>query len=1220
MKSALTCLSRLGVPVLIAVCMLSAPALADWNQGQPYKWVQMPDLSTAGIDVIASRGYILADDFLCNTTGPLTDIHIWGSWYHDQMPFSDPTKVTFVLSIHSDIPKSPTNPYSKPGAVLWYRTFNASEFTVRPYAVGIQEGWLTPPANYEFPADTVCWQYNFRLQDGPTFTQQGTQQSPIVYWLDVKAFPQDAVSRLGWKTTLQHWNDDAVWGNGDEPYTGPWFDLHYPTNHQFSGQSIDLAFVVNGDQQQEDWGDAPDPTYPTLAANNGARHTILAGMYLGAGVDAEANGQPSVGADGDDSNGTDDEDGVVFTSVLAPGATANVDVTASIAGKLDAWIDFNSDGDWADAGEQIFVSQALMAGVNSLSFPVPAGIPTGRKYARFRYSTAGGLSFDGPAPNGEVEDYRVSVFCYKWSRPPDLSPNGIDVNATYPRSSADDFLCTTTGPLTDIHVYGSWYHDIIPVDASGKEDPAMVGFVLSIHKDIPAGPNGYSTPGEVLWSRYFAPGSFEVQAFQRNLQEGWLDPPTLYERLGDTVCWRYDFQLQPNEFIQTGTASNPVVYWLDVQAKPQGVNDARFGWKTSNQHWNDDAVWAAGTGAVALDNGSGTASLPPPCPYDDVDGGMQIIDGLSPGDAIHIDTQIGDTSSASEVPGGSLGGSTQNYNAVMPLDLTGVGSLAGFTRHIPLSVHVLTESAPRTPYSPIQSFDTNMLQLQGQLPPGDPDFDLLRVTAGTAFGMPSPGHTTLTQQPGGNWAVDSFFDITYRIDFVGHTGGPLGGRSGSTTGTFRVQAVGSWNELRYPPNHPQYGQSADQAFDITGDCQQEPQVDWGDAPDPTYPTLGANAGASHVIVPGMMLGALIDGEADGQPNATATGDDIAGVDDEDGVVFSTPLVAGAPASALVTASVPGFLDAWIDFNSDGDWSDPGEQIAMSLPLVAGPNPVAFAVPGWAGAPGVYQTTYSRFRFSSSGGLPFTGPAPDGEVEDYRTTIHPRPVVVTKSKAKCLPVGSYVMIRKDVVTANLGFVNPVGNLWYFEEPDRFAALGVRRWPNDPAAPWAIGDLVSCYGYTVMDGCELMLQELYSWQEGAGSVAPLGQNNRNSGGGPFCNQPGVFDDVSTSKPAFGLNSVAMLVRLWGVCTCYSPGGAAAGDMWIDDGSNLWDGNACGATARAKGVRVRIPAAYAGPSIAVGKYYSITGIMRTCTSPQGLCVRWLWPRSDSDFVRIP
>ncbi|MGH7178896.1 MAG: hypothetical protein ACREJC_16085 [Tepidisphaeraceae bacterium] len=38
----------------------------------------------------------------------------------------------------------------------------------------------------------------------------------------------------------------------------------------------------------------------------------------------------------------------------------------------------------------------------------------------------------------------------------------------------------------------------------------------------------------------------------------------------------------------------------------------------------------------------------------------------------------------------------------------------------------------------------------------------------------------LARKPGNMWAVDSFFDITYRIDFVGHPGVPFTGMSGST--------------------------------------------------------------------------------------------------------------------------------------------------------------------------------------------------------------------------------------------------------------------------------------------------------------------------------------------------------------------------------------------------------------------------------------------------------
>ncbi len=180
---------------------------------------------------------------------------------------------------------------------------------------------------------------------------------------------------------------------------------------QLSGSSdlsITVQDVVEGSDVL-DFGDAPDsassPSYPTLEANNGARH-VIGSLFLGAGVDADGDGQPSDMAD------ADADDGIRFLTSLVAGASAtrsSVSVTASMSGRLDAWIDFNRDGDWDDIGEQIIDSEDLAGGENTLGFVVPASAADGTTFARFRLSSAGGLSPQGLAGDGEVEDYAVNL-------------------------------------------------------------------------------------------------------------------------------------------------------------------------------------------------------------------------------------------------------------------------------------------------------------------------------------------------------------------------------------------------------------------------------------------------------------------------------------------------------------------------------------------------------------------------------------------------------------------------------------------------------------------------------------------------------------------------------------------------------------------------------------------------------------------------------------------
>jgi uncharacterized repeat protein (TIGR01451 family) len=161
-------------------------------------------------------------------------------------------------------------------------------------------------------------------------------------------------------------------------------------------------------------------------------------------VDNDNEGQPTTAADGDDEDGSDDEDGVVFTSGIGVGLNAHLDVEASGAGLLNAWVDFNADGDWADAGEQVFTDQSVAAGVNALSFPVPGDATLGTTFTRFRLDSVGGLSYTGEAVDGEVEDYQVEIMI------------GADVEVTVsdsadPVPSGDPLIYTVTvtnnGPL-----------------------------------------------------------------------------------------------------------------------------------------------------------------------------------------------------------------------------------------------------------------------------------------------------------------------------------------------------------------------------------------------------------------------------------------------------------------------------------------------------------------------------------------------------------------------------------------------------------------------------------------------------------------------------------------------------------------------------------------------------------------------------------------------------
>jgi uncharacterized repeat protein (TIGR01451 family) len=157
-----------------------------------------------------------------------------------------------------------------------------------------------------------------------------------------------------------------------------------------------------------DFGDAPDSYHTNLLVSDGARHRLGSALFLGASIDAEADGQPNAFATGDDNSGIDDEDGVTLPGTIGAGLRATAKVVASAAGNLDAWVDFNGNGVF-DASEQIATSLPLVAGTNNVTFTAPVSAVGGGAFARFRFSSAGGLAPTGQAADGEVEDYAVPI-------------------------------------------------------------------------------------------------------------------------------------------------------------------------------------------------------------------------------------------------------------------------------------------------------------------------------------------------------------------------------------------------------------------------------------------------------------------------------------------------------------------------------------------------------------------------------------------------------------------------------------------------------------------------------------------------------------------------------------------------------------------------------------------------------------------------------------------
>ncbi len=234
-------MKKLLLMLLAPLCMIAIPALADWDPGQPYKmhFPQLPDPN--GWDVNATATLSLADDWECTESGPVKDIHFWGSWRSDDIGVVQ----AFIISIHSNMPVGP-NGFSVPDQQIWGPVIlYEDEFTIRPVDPPSPQGWYDPETGEAFPDEhQQYFQYNIFLPEYLWFEQTLDE----IYWLRISAIVQDPVNtQWGWKSSLHHWNDDAVWAPFPEEPIPPefWEELYEPES---PSEPIVNAFYVMLDE------------------------------------------------------------------------------------------------------------------------------------------------------------------------------------------------------------------------------------------------------------------------------------------------------------------------------------------------------------------------------------------------------------------------------------------------------------------------------------------------------------------------------------------------------------------------------------------------------------------------------------------------------------------------------------------------------------------------------------------------------------------------------------------------------------------------------------------------------------------------------------------------------------------------------------------------------------------------------------------------------------
>ena len=666
------------------------------------------------------------------------------------------------------------------------------------------------------------------------------------------------------------------------------FDV--PTNAVTAGSSIGARFRLTnalspgstgagGIGEVEDYGVvilAPTTDFGDWDRGVSVSNTADSRLRLGATVDAEYAATTNATATGDDITGVDDEDGVTMPALIAGGPATLVINRTNTTGStafVNAWIDYNNNGSFTDAGEQVLTNSSVANNTNSaaqnLTITIPATAVTGTPLgARFRITAASSPGAGGAGGMGEVEDYVVTISApttdfgdfTTFGSASSVINSGLRLGATVDA----EFAATTTTTATGDDVTGIDDENGVTLPAMTAGAPATIPVIVT------------NTTGS--------------NAFLN----AWID----YN--GNGVLTDEGEQVATNVQVATGTTNG--TQNLNITVSPNSLTGVNLGVRFRLTNTSGAlAVGAVGNGEV---EDYVVAVTAPTTDFGDYSGFADASQGVG------SNLRMGATVDAEFV-------STRNTAATGD-DGTGSDDEDG------VSIPALTAGGPATITVTATNSTGTTAYLNAWI-----DFNNNGV-------LTDGGEQVASNVSVANASNNGAFPINFTVPANAVTGANLGAR-------FRLSTALSPGPVGV---NASVGEVEDYVLSIS-----VPTTDFGD--------LSSLGSANSTFNTNLRLGTLLDTEFVATTNATATGDDITSVDDEDGVIMPATIDPGAsvtlPVSVRNGTGADAYLHAWIDFNNDGSLnnatlSNGGERLEAAR-LIPRSNRGSILLEWWLGIGG-----------------------------------------------------------------------------------------------------------------------------------------------------------------------------------------------------------------------------------------------------------------------------